>query len=894
MNMLDPKFIERIATEVSVTPAQVATVIGLFESGSTIPFVARYRKDLTGNLDEVKLESISERHLYFSSLMQRRKSIVENIERQGRLTEELRAAINASMDKNTLEDIYLPFKKKRKTKASVAHEQGLDPLALYLMSQELGNQSIEEVAQTFVSAEKGVASPDAALQGARNIIAEEIAADAAARASIRERMLRDGKVRSVSTKNTDGKKTKFEAYYDFTEEVAKIPSHRLLAILRGVKEGFLRMELAVDDKAILNELLQRRIKDEASPFAPHIRAAVEDAYHRLIRPSIENEVVGVARQRADEDAIHVFRDNAKNLLLAAPAGRIRVIGLDPGHRTGCKLAVIDDTGSFLANATLFPETQAEDSEKVLLDLIERYEAYAIAIGNGTGSREASKFVSGVLQKLRGKIAFSVLVNEAGASVYSASKVAREEFPELDVTVRGAISIARRLQDPLAELVKLEPRSIGVGQYQHDVNQKLLREGLHRTVVSCVNLVGVDLNTASVPLLRYVSGIQYGTAQNIVAFRTQHGGFRNRQQLLEVDGIGPKVFEQCAGFMRINGGDNPLDGTSIHPEAYPVVEQMAAAAATPVWDLIGHSEALSKMDLNQFSSPTFGALALKDVCSELARPGRDPRRTFQVPKFVEGVHDVNHLEPGMEIEGIVTNVTNFGAFIDIGVHQDGLVHLSEMANRYVRDPREVVAVGEIVKVKVINVDKELPRISLSIKALQPAVQKKPRRRPANDSRRAEPASSTAPADGRERAPRERQRGRERPQERQGTPDRPGTPERAARVRGPQENGPQERTPQGDRSRRDSGSRERRASRDRVATVAADGTAPAASEVREATLANGRPPRDGHRKSGRDGGQGGKKGRGQAARARTAESGDTSAPLNTQLADQLAALREKFGG
>lgn len=831
LHMLVEQFIEKIATEVAAGPEQVEAAIKLFDGGATLPFVARYRKDVTGNLDEVKLESIEQRNLYFTALAQRRNAILQAIEKQGKLTGELRTAIEACDDNNRLEDLYLPYKKKRRTKATVAREQGLQPLADFLWEQAPGEQTLEEFAQTFVRPEKAVPSLEEALAGARHILAEGIANDAEARTFVRQRMAAQGKITSCTTKNSEGKKTKFEPYYEFSEAIGKIPSHRLLAILRGVKVGLLRMELVVDDRALIDSLVKRYLKEPGSPFETGITAVVEDAYKRLIQPSIENEVVAIARRRADEEAIHVFRENAQSLLLASPAGPLAIIGIDPGLRSGCKIAVVDQRGAFLENATLFPhppESKVEEAETQLLALMDKYQAFAVAIGNGTGSRETLRFVNAAIAKLDGKKAFSIIVNEAGASVYSVSKVAREEFPGLDVTVRGAISIARRLQDPLAELVKIEPRSIGVGQYQHDVNQKLLKEGLHRSVVWCVNKVGVDLNTASVPLLRYVSGIQYGTAQNIVSRRSENGGYKNRNQLLDVDGIGPKVFEQCAGFLRIPGGDNALDATAIHPEAYPVVEKIAESLGLSAKDLIGNREELDKIDLAAFESETAKTLTLADLRNELLRPGRDPRSRFKVPQYLEGVSDVNDLEIGMEIEGLVTNVTNFGAFVDIGIHQDGLVHLSELANRYVQDPLEVVHVGEIIRVKVIALDKELPRISLSRKALQPTRKKKTRK---NEPR------SPAPSETAEGT--ERQAGTAERKERQSDAGGPQAPERPRP------------TPRPRRERQDRKERTRKP--------------------------DGKPPKK------------------QAPRPKTrTTSGDTAAPLNTQLADQLAALRDKLDG
>ncbi|MEK7793148.1 MAG: Tex-like N-terminal domain-containing protein, partial [Candidatus Hydrogenedentota bacterium] len=860
--MLDAKFIAKIAGDSGVNETQVQAVIGLLEGGATIPFIARYRKDVTDNLNEVQIENVQIGHHYFGALMQRRKSILENIDKQGKLTEQLRAEIDACMTKNAIEDLYLPFKRARRTKATIAKEQGLEPLAEYIHRQEPGEQPLAELAATFVNEQRGVGSADIALEGARNIIAERISLDASTRGIIRDRMLANGQIKSYATKNAEGQKTKYEAYYAFSESAKKIPSHRTLAILRGVREGFLRMELALDDEALIRDLQAKHVTGADETIAEQVRMAVEDAFKRLLRPSIENEVVDVVRQRADEDAIRVFRDNSRSLLLMAPAGRLVVLGLDPGLKSGCKAAVVDDTGTYVESATFFPEKGAE-AEGALSDLIVRCHVRAVAIGNGTGSRETWAFVSRVLAKGTLEGAFAVMVNEAGASVYSASKVAREEFPELDVIVRGAISIARRLQDPLAELVKIEPRSIGVGQYQHDVNQKLLREGLHNTVVSCVNQVGVDLNTASVALLRYVSGIQYGTAQNIVAFRTEHSGFKSLGQLLEVPGIGPKVFEQCAGFLRIRDAENILDSTTIHPEAYTIVEQFAASLNVSVKDLVANSQLLQGAKLEGLGNETVGKLTLEDIRAELAKPARDPRSEFRAPKFRDDVNSVADLAEGMVLEGVVTNVTNFGAFIDIGVHQEGLVHLSELAYKFVEDPRQIVHVGEIVNVKVISVDKDAPRVSLSLKAMLPPPVRRNKRGPRPDGAKPEGArqrtGGTPQQAGPERQP--EQAGSERPPREEG---REGRPRGDGRERPPRE-GERERKP-------------REEGRDRKPREEGRDRGPRRDKRDNRGKGNGTRPR-------RDDKQ-------RAPKPMVIE--QPSTPLNTQLAYQLELLKQKFGG
>ncbi|MCC6154381.1 MAG: RNA-binding transcriptional accessory protein [Candidatus Hydrogenedentes bacterium] len=848
--MLEERFLQLISNHTRVPLGRVVKTIELYESGATIPFVARYRKDVTGNLNEEQLEAISEQYANFVELAARRTYVLDTIEKQGQLTDGLKKSILDCTDLTLLEDLYLPYKKAKRTKATVSREKGLAPLADFIWTQTPGDQTLDAFAQTFVRAEKAVASVEEAMDGAKHILAERVSVDMEARALVRDRMQRHGNIASHPTKNAEGKHTKFESYYNFSESVAKIPSHRYLAIHRGVKEGFLRMELAMDDASVIADLNTKFLKSDDGEFAPHIKAVIDDSYHRLLRPSIENEVLRQVQERADAEAIRVFRDNAHNLLLSPPAGAMTVIGVDPGLKTGCKLAVIDSNGTFIDNATIYPtppQNDVETAEKVLLALIEKHNAKAVAIGNGTGSREVARFIRQTLAKVSADGVFMVLVNEAGASIYSASKIARDEFPNLDVTVRGAISIARRMQDPLAELVKIEPRHIGVGQYQHDVNQKALREGLQKTVVSCVNAVGVDLNTASAPLLKYVSGIQSDTATNIVAFRTEKGGFKNRQQLLEVQGVGPKVFEQCAGFLRVRGGDQPLDATGIHPEAYPVVEQLAGKLGVDVPSLLEKPARVDEIDLHAFESEKFGSFTLHDIRQELHKPGRDPRKEFKVPKFLEGVDTVQALEENMEIEGVVTNVTDFGAFVDIGVHQDGLVHLSELANRFVQDPRDVVRVGDVVKVKVIKVDKALPRISLSIKALLPPPE--PRQRPERHERR---PHAPGPQDQAAAAPQPQQHAR--PQH--GRPDQHRARGDERRDERPRE---QDRRPRHDE--------QRRRDDDRPARRPSRRDKEAAAELKSAI-------------------------RGKGDRAvKHADNG--GGPLNTQLADQLAALRNKLG-
>jgi uncharacterized protein len=710
---------ERIATELSLKPEQVQRTVALLLDDATVPFIARYRKEATGNLDEEQIRHVAERHKYYQELEQRRATILTTLTEQGKLSDELREQILACFNKVELEDLYLPYRPKRQTKASVAIERGLEPLARFLWEQQPGDLSIPEVAASFVDPEKGVANEEEALTGAGHIIAEWIAERADVRQVLRSLMFAEGKVRSTVTQGKQDHKTKFQDYYDFQESVATIPSHRMLAILRGVREEVLSMGIEIDTAKALALVQSRVIQERETPFVSYLLAYCEDAYQRLLFPSLQTEVRRALKERADAEAITVFQGNLRSLLMASPLGTYGVLGVDPGLRTGCKLAVVDETGKFLEHATIYPLAPRQDisgAEQVLQDLMSRYTIKAVAIGNGTGSRETEAFVRQFL-KQQSQDVICIVVNEAGASVYSASKLARQEFPELDVTIRGAISIARRLQDPLAELVKIDPKSIGVGQYQHDVDQKRLRRSLEEAVESCVNRVGVDVNTASAELLQYVSGLNIRQAQNLVAYRNAHGRLMSRQQLLEVDGLGEKTFQQAAGFLRIKDGEQLLDSTSVHPETYMVVERMAASLAVPVAALVANAELINSLDLQQFVDAQVGVLTLQDIREELLKPGRDPRAQFVMPHFRDDVTSLEHLQEGMVLEGMVSNVTNFGAFVDIGVHQDGLVHISELSQRYVRDPRDVVQVGQVVKVRVLSVDVALQRISLSMKGLR---------------------------------------------------------------------------------------------------------------------------------------------------------------------------------
>ncbi len=708
-----------ISRQLNVPLSGLVATIGLFDEGGTVPFIARYRKEATGNLDEVQIRDIQEKLEYFRELEERRATVLASIEEQGKLTPELKAKIEATLEKTELEDLYLPYKPKRRTKASIAREKGLEPLAQFLWDQQPGTSPLAEFAATFVSAEKGVATGAEALEGARHIVAEWVSENADFRKAIRQIMAQEGVIASRAIEGVEDPEGKYKMYADYREPASKIPSHRMLAIRRGAKEGFLTFEIELAEQRPLQHLRDRVVKSEGE-WVPHLEKAVEDSYSRLLNPSIQTEVRLDLKDRSDEEAIKVFRENLENLLLSPPAGMLSVLALDPGIRTGCKVAVVDDTGKFLENSVIYPLEPKNDvagSVRVLASLIAKHNVRAIAIGNGTGSRESHAFVQDFLRQAHLENVFSVVVSESGASVYSASDIARQEFPDLDLTVRGAISIARRLQDPLAELVKVDPKSIGVGQYQHDVDQRKLKQSLEGTVESCVNRVGVDLNTASWALLRYVAGISERIAQKIVEHRDKHGRFRSRGQLIDVSGFGPKTFEQAAGFLRIRGGENPLDMTAVHPESYSVVEKIAAKFNVGIPDLIRRPELLEKAKAEEFKTETVGIYTLKDILEELKKPGRDPRDKFVAPKFREDVREIKDLTPGMVLEGTVTNVTRFGAFVDIGVHQDGLVHLSELSGRFIKEAGEVVKAGQIVKVKVLSADAKAKRIALSMKALE---------------------------------------------------------------------------------------------------------------------------------------------------------------------------------
>lgn len=700
-----------ISQELNVGSKQVQATVNLLNEGATVPFISRYRKEMTGSLDEVQVAAIRDRMQQLLELDKRKETVLKSIEEQGKLTDELREAIVNAETLAVLEDIYLPYKPKRKTKASVAREKGLEPLALQIFEQD--NQDPELFANDFVDAEKGVNSTAEALQGARDIIAEMISENAEARTALRELFFEKGTYRSEVLKGKEEEGIKYKDYFEWAEPLKNAPSHRVLAMRRGEKELILKLDALPEEEAAIAILERLFIKGNNKKSA-EVKTALDDSYRRLLKPSMETETRLKSKQLADEEAIRVFAENARQLLLAAPVGQKRVLALDPGFRTGCKLVCLDEQGKLLENATIYPHSGAggaKEAAQTLKFLVQKYAIEAIAIGNGTASRETEDFVKA--QALDGVLV--VMVNESGASIYSASETAREEFPDHDVTVRGAVSIGRRMMDPLAELVKIDPKSIGVGQYQHDVDQNKLQSSLDDTVVSCVNAVGVELNTASKQILAYVSGLGPQLAQNIVEYRNNNGAFKNRASLKKVPRLGDKAFEQAAGFLRIRNGEHPLDASAVHPERYALVEQMAKDLNCAVADLLKDAKLRQQIDLKKYISDEVGLPTLQDILAELAKPGRDPRETFEAFAFADGINKIEDLKVGMKLPGIVTNITNFGAFVDIGVHQDGLVHLSQLADRFVSNPNEVVKVQQRVNVTVTEVDVARKRISLSMKS-----------------------------------------------------------------------------------------------------------------------------------------------------------------------------------
>lgn len=718
------QIIQRIASELNVQPRQVAAAVELLDEGATVPFIARYRKEVTGNLDDTQLRALEERLLYLRELEERRAAILQSIDEQGKLTDALRAAIVAADTKQVLEDLYLPYKPKRRTRAQIAREAGLEPLAQALLADPMLDPAAE--AEQYVDADKGVADIKAALDGARDILSEQFGETAELLGKLRTYLWEHG---VVTSKVVEGKEheegEKFRDYYDYDEPISAVPSHRALALFRGRNLGILFVKLG------LGEALDTQvphpceamvashfgIRNQSRPADKWLADACRWCWRVKIQPHLESELLTQVREQAEGEAIRVFARNLKALLLAAPAGPKAVIGLDPGLRTGVKVAVVDRTGKVLATDTIYPHEPRNDWDGAIAKLARLAQATGaelISIGNGTASRETDKLAGELIKRHPELRLQKIVVSEAGASVYSASEFAAKEFPELDVTLRGAVSIARRLQDPLAELVKIEPKAIGVGQYQHDVNQRELARMLDAVVEDCVNAVGVDVNTASAPLLARVSGLNSTLAKNIVEFRDAHGSFANRDSLKKVPRLGDKTFEQAAGFLRINTGDNPLDRSSVHPEAYPVVERILAKISKGINDVLGNRDALKGLSAEQFADERFGLPTVKDILAELEKPGRDPRPEFKTATFQEGVEKLSDLKPGMVLEGVVTNVAAFGAFIDVGVHQDGLVHVSAMSTRFIKDPHEVVKAGDIVKVKVLDVDVRRQRISLTMR------------------------------------------------------------------------------------------------------------------------------------------------------------------------------------
>ena len=702
-----------IAQLLNVPLSSLTATITLLDEGGTVPFIARYRKEATGALDEVKIREIEEKLAYFRELLSRRETILASISEQQKLTDELRQKIESTLDKGELEDLYLPYRPKRRTKATIARDRGLEPLAEYLWSQQTAAYTLLEFAATFIDGEKQVTTIGEALEGARHIVAERIAETAEVRKALRQLLNDEGVIVSRKIMDAVDAQEKFKMYYEYREAVKTIPSHRMLAIRRGETESVLYFMIEVEPLRATG-ILRRHILGPEGDWTAQLELAIEDSWSRLLSSSIQSELRLELKKRSDLDAIQVFRDNLNNLLLAPPAGPISVLGIDPGLRTGCKIAVVDETGKFLAHDVIYPHTgQTAKSNQTLAQLVRQHQVRAIAIGNGTASRETDAFVRDFLAEQNLTNIFKVMVSESGASIYSASDVARQEFPDLDLTVRGAISIARRLQDPLSELVKVDPKSIGVGQYQHDVDQRQLQQSLEATIETCVNKVGVDLNTSSWTLLRYVAGITERVALIIVQFRDENGRFTSRSQLKKVTGVGAKTFEQAAGFLRIRGGTEPLDSTAVHPESYELVGQIATTLNAPVQQIIANPQLLDHVDRSKFAA---GAFTFNDILEELRKPGRDPRDTFVAPVFHEGVREFADVQPDMVLEGVVTNVTKFGAFVDIGVHQDGLVHISELSNRYIKDPNDAAKAGQIVKVKVLSADLVTKRIALSMKAL----------------------------------------------------------------------------------------------------------------------------------------------------------------------------------
>ena len=726
--MLNQQISQTIAAELNVQPNQIFAAIQLLDDGNTIPFIARYRKEVTGGLDDTQLRHFETRLIYLRELEERRQTILKSIEEQGKLTDELRDKILQTESKTELEDLYLPYKPKRRTKGQIAVEAGLEPLADLLWNEP--NHDPEATASDYINAEKGFADIKSVLDGARYILMERFAEDAALLAKVRQYLSQSAVIFSRVLEGKEAEGIKFQDYFDHQEPLRNVPSHRALAMFRGRNEGILQLGLNADPDAeessrhsyceeIIREHLGVRLTNQAAD--KWREQVISWTWKIKVALHLETELMGTLREKAEEEAIGVFARNLSALLMAAPAGAKNTMGLDPGLRTGVKVAVVDNTGKLLATDTIYPHTgQLNAAQLSIYKLIKQHNVELIAIGNGTASRETERFAKEVIKEISENKPQTVVVSEAGASVYSASELAAAEFPELDVSLRGAVSIARRLQDPLAELVKIEPKAIGVGQYQHDVNQSQLARKLDAVVEDCVNAVGVDLNTASVALLARVAGMSKTLAQNIVAYRDDNGRFDSREQLKKVPRLGPKAFEQCAGFMRITNGKNPLDASGVHPEAYAVVEKILRATEQSIQDLMGNASAVRQLDAKQFTDEQFGLPTVQDIFKELEKPGRDPRGEFKTAVFMDGVEEITDLKAGMILEGTITNVTNFGAFVDIGVHQDGLVHISSLSDKFVEDPHQVVKTGDVVKVKVLEVDVARKRIALTMRLDESAV------------------------------------------------------------------------------------------------------------------------------------------------------------------------------
>ena len=706
MNKIFPQLISKV---LDIRTNQVSNTIALLEDGATIPFISRYRKEVTGGLDEVQIADIKSQYDKLCEVEKRKQTILSTIEEQGKLTSELKDRIEASWDMTELEDIYLPYKPKRRTRAEIAREKGLEPLAKWLMIQQSGD--IDNKAGSFVKDE--VADVEDALKGARDIIAEWVSENERARNTVRSIFRREAAISSRVVKGKEEEAAKYRDYFEWSEPLYRCSSHRLLAMRRGESEGFLKVSISPEDELCIDRLEGQFVKN-ATAAAAQVSEAVRDGYKRLLKPSIETEFAALSKEKADDEAIRVFAENLKQLLLAAPLGEKRVLGIDPGYRTGCKIVCLDAQGNLLHNETIYPHPPRQDvsgSAKKITHLVEVYDIQAIAIGNGTASRETESFITNLRYDRKVQV---FVVSENGASIYSASKVARDEFPDYDVTVRGAVSIGRRLMDPLAELVKIDPKSIGVGQYQHDVDQGKLKKSLDQTVENCVNSVGVDINTASKHLLVYISGLGPQLAQNIIDFRRENGPFRSRKELMKVPRMGEKAFEQSAGFLRIAGAENPLDNSAVHPERYTLVEKMASDLGCTVKELIADKELRKRLVLENYLSDEVGMPTLKDILEELDKPGRDPRQAIKVFEFDASVKTIDDLKEGMVLPGIVTNITNFGCFVDVGIKENGLVHISQLANRYVADPTEIVSIHQHVTVKVTGVDRERKRVQLSMK------------------------------------------------------------------------------------------------------------------------------------------------------------------------------------